>query len=172
MCVCVCVVCVCVVCMCVCMCMCVCVCTCVCHDIAGGGGGGRRDNSLIPLLLSCGHNFCSSCLERMAKMKVSVLVCPTCQVSVCTFFLFSSSLLHCLFFISISFLIHLSSPPPLSAPLPPPSPPPPSPPLSLSPHSCCFFISTGADIVLTSCANSRSAHSMLHPVGYGGSKRV
>ena len=45
---------------------------------------GKRRASLssqrIPLLLECGHSFCSQCLQKMSHLQSSDLPCPQCSV--------------------------------------------------------------------------------------------
>ena len=45
---------------------------------------GKRRVSLssqrIPLLLECGHSYCSQCLQKMSHLQSSDLPCPQCRV--------------------------------------------------------------------------------------------
>ena len=45
---------------------------------------GKRRASLssqrIPLLLECGHSYCSQCLQKMSHLQSSDLPCPQCRV--------------------------------------------------------------------------------------------
>ena len=45
---------------------------------------GKRRASLssqrIPLLLECGHSFCSHCIQKMSHLQSSDLPCPQCRV--------------------------------------------------------------------------------------------
>ena len=45
---------------------------------------GKRRASLssqrIPLLLECGHSYCSHCLQKMSHLQSSDLPCPQCRV--------------------------------------------------------------------------------------------
>jgi len=34
----------------------------------------------LPLLLTCGHTFCTECLTKLSKLQKSAISCPSCQV--------------------------------------------------------------------------------------------
>ena len=49
--------------------------------LTGPQDRGHDRASLLPLLLRCGHTFCSGCLGKLVKLQKTNITCPQCQVS-------------------------------------------------------------------------------------------